>query len=139
MKQCIKCKMIKSFDEFHKQKKSLDGFRSICKTCRKIDEKVSNKVYRNSDKRKDFLLKWRYGVSKETLDQMYVDQQGKCAICNQFKTEYNKAGGLYVDHCHNTGKVRGLLCNYCNTLLGMAKEDITILLKAVEYLVKKKG
>ena len=72
-----------------------------------------------------------YGISKETLLELYDKHNGKCAICgNQPKT----SRGLHIDHCHKTKKVRGLLCHGCNTGIGALKEDPTIFLKAIEYL-----
>jgi hypothetical protein len=59
-------------------------------------------------------------------------QQGKCAICEKSSDKH-----LFVDHCHTTGKIRGLLCQHCNTLLGMAFDDTNILLSAVAYLNKQ--
>jgi hypothetical protein len=72
-----------------------------------------------------------YGVTKEFLLDLYEKQQGKCKICG---VEPKTTRGLHVDHCHSTGKVRGLLCHGCNTSIGGMKEDPEILLKAIEYL-----
>ena len=62
---------------------------------------------------------------------MFEVQENKCAICGSVLSDTNKA---FVDHCHNTKKVRGLLCAKCNTLLGMAKDDVSILQNAITYL-----
>ena len=58
-------------------------------------------------------------------------QNGRCAICGRPETE---AGGLAVDHCHATGKVRGLLCTLCNTALGKFRDRTDILRAAIRYL-----
>ena len=62
---------------------------------------------------------------------MFKKQNNKCAICGIEFSDNNKA---FVDHCHKTNRVRGLLCTRCNTLLGMAKDNIEILQKAITYL-----
>ncbi len=83
------------------------------------------KVARNSLKQ---CLK-SYGLSVETFYEMVQQQNGKCYICG---TEPRRR--LYVDHNHTTGKVRKLLCSPCNSMLGMAKESIENLEKAIQYL-----
>lgn len=71
-----------------------------------------------------------YGLTVEQHAEILKAQDGKCKICN----ELPKTKSLFVDHCHKTGKVRGLLCVYCNSLLGMAKDSPTILQNAINYL-----
>jgi hypothetical protein len=63
---------------------------------------------------------------------MLQQQNGLCAICK--KTETGKTSNLCVDHCHKTGKVRGLLCNNCNKGLGLFKDNPEVLLNASAYL-----
>jgi hypothetical protein len=67
---------------------------------------------------------------------MYSSQKGECSICSvPIKLESEKRSETAcVDHCHKTGKVRSLLCNSCNVLLGAAKDRIDILIKSIEYL-----
>ena len=71
--------------------------------------------------------KHRTGCSKEQYDSLFETQKGKCAICGLPEK-------LVADHDHTTLVVRGLLCSPCNTGIGLLKDDITILTKAVEYL-----
>lgn len=70
---------------------------------------------------------------------MQDSQLGCCAICSSSLTSpvYNK-GDQHIDHCHASGKVRGLLCSNCNTLLGVARDDPAILKEAIAYLNKTK-
>jgi len=66
-------------------------------------------------------------------------QNHKCAICGTDETFYDKNGlksSLAVDHCHETGKLRGLLCHRCNTGIGSLRDSIDLLLKAIMYLEK---
>ena len=69
-----------------------------------------------------------YGIDEMQYQKMYKKQGGRCAICNK------KHKRLHVDHNHDTGNVRQLLCLRCNTMLGMARENKAILTKAIEYL-----
>lgn len=80
----------------------------------------------------------QFGINTNDFDKLVVLQKNKCAICNnpELANDKNKdvIRSLAVDHDHVSGKVRGLLCTNCNIMLGQAKDDIGILLKAVEYL-----
>jgi len=74
----------------------------------------------------------KYGLSKEEYDNMFVSQSNRCAICDNPFDE-NKA---CVDHSHDSGLVRGLLCTNCNRGLGAFKDDITLIKNAIKYLSK---
>jgi hypothetical protein len=66
-----------------------------------------------------------------------LEQQAKCAICGCPEAGRINTRRLFVDHCHKTQKVRGLLCYRCNTLLGLASDDPNRLRRAVEYLERQ--
>lgn len=74
-------------------------------------------------------LQANYGISLKEYNQMLVDQLNRCAIC---EVPFTKSP--HVDHNHETGEVRGLLCGPCNTGLGMFKDSISNLLHAIKYL-----
>lgn len=74
-------------------------------------------------------LKERYGISGEEFNKMNSRQHGKCLICGFKPTER-----LCVDHNHETGRIRGLLCKPCNLAISHFKESETILRKAIQYL-----
>jgi hypothetical protein len=76
-------------------------------------------------------LKRAYGITPEEWDAMFEAQGKACAAC---KRPEHRGKGWHTDHCHATGKVRGILCNHCNLLLGYAADDPMILLQNVEYL-----
>ena len=78
-------------------------------------------------------LRFRYGIGVEDYEEMYKNQKGKCAICKK-KEKKN----LDVDHCHATGKIRGLLCRNCNTALGKVYDDPKILAKMFMYLYERR-
>ena len=69
-----------------------------------------------------------YRMTVEDFDKLLLEQNGLCAICLE------QMHLPYVDHCHSTGTIRGLLCHNCNTVLGHAKDNPTILVNAAKYL-----
>jgi len=100
---------------------------------------------RNKERHKENLRKWRksnkesvrgyqlkslYNLSLEDYENLLLKQDNKCQICEKEKK-------LVVDHCHNSGKVRGLLCYGCNTSLGQFKDDTSLLRRAITYLERK--
>ena len=104
----------------HRQRSS-DYYRSR-KTDPEFKKKVNAGITRNRFKR-------LYGITSEERDAILVSQENKCAICKRFKTKW-----WHIDHCHKTGKVRGILCHRCNVMIGMAREDIDVLNTAIDYL-----
>lgn len=74
----------------------------------------------------------KFGITEDQYEQMKIDQNYRCAICNTDKP--GGRGDWHIDHCHTNGNVRGLLCMSCNTALGHFKDDIDILAKAIQYL-----
>jgi hypothetical protein len=93
-----------------------------------------NTKYGNSHGRKKWVhIKSRYGISQEEHDAMFAAQSGRCAIC-QIPAADAVKGTLYIDHCHDTGVVRGLLCNGCNAGLGHFRDNEAVLLTAAWYL-----
>ena len=108
--------------------------RKSCKTCRVKEEKVRYANDPELVKRKKLavrksVFKNQYGITPEQYDQMFLSQNGKCRICKRVSDKR-----LNVDHCHNTGKIRGLLCWNCNIGIGYMKHSVEILKTAVQYL-----
>ena len=88
----------------------------------------------NKDKIRENQLKRDYNLTLDQYNKMLSDQNGCCKICN-IKFDFSiKSLTPHVDHCHKTGHIRGLLCNYDNTIIGLAKEDTRILNKMIEYI-----
>lgn len=77
-------------------------------------------------------LKRNYGITPEDYNEMFEAQEGCCAICSTHQVSMKHK--LHVDHCHKTGKVRGLLCKNCNLALGNFQDSTKLLLKAIQYL-----
>jgi hypothetical protein len=80
----------------------------------------------------------RFGITRHEYAKMFHEQNGVCAICSkpETATRNGKIKALAVDHNHQTGKVRGLLCSDCNTGIGKLKEDRNIFVSAIRYLDK---
>lgn len=83
-------------------------------------------------------LQKNYGLRLEDFNTMLVNQSALCAICKQPETQVHPKSGLpyslSVDHCHKTGKIRALLCNNCNRVLGAVDDDYTLLEKMIVYI-----
>lgn len=87
--------------------------------------------YNNSDKKRARDLRIKFGITPEIYDTILANQNGVCAICSKSCTSGKL---LAVDHDHNTGKVRGLLCMKCNTGLGKFLDSPELLRKSANYL-----
>ena len=82
-------------------------------------------------------MKKRYGISYETFLSMMEKQNGVCAICNEpIIIGGHKRNTACIDHNHQTGKIRELLCANCNNGIGHLKENITTMYRAIEYIKK---
>jgi len=134
MKKCSKCKIEKPLSEFTNSATGKLGKHHYCKSCL---YKNKNDGY-NYNKGLKQRLKYKYNLSSDELNSMYLSQDKKCKICGDKYEDISKHGGLYIDHCHSTGKVRGLLCRSCNSLLGVAKDNVVILQNAINYLKSPK-
>lgn len=86
----------------------------------------------NKDKVVDTRLKHKYGITLDDYNEMFAIQEGCCGICGKHQSELNTK--LHVDHCHESGKVRSLLCGNCNIALGLVNEDANILLAMLGYI-----
>lgn len=78
------------------------------------------------------------GMTKEKYHELLEEQNNGCRICGATEAKHRSSNNLLVDHCHVTGKCRGLLCNRCNTSLGFVNDDIELLEKMVNYLKEYK-
>lgn len=99
----------------------------------KNKERVKKYQSRTPEQWKERNIARRYGITIEFYNSLIEHQKGVCAIC------LKKPEKFHVDHSHETGIVRALLCNKCNTSLGLLQEDIDIFHRAIEYLQKHKG
>ena len=149
MKTCSICKKEKELDKFYKDGTRKDGYDHRCKECTKErnntpnikkskQEATKKQNAKRKGKRWGYHLSKTYGLREEDYFKMYKEQNGCCLICKLPEDKEKHYGKFVVDHDHSTGKVRGLLCNHCNVLLGHAKEDVRILENAIEYIKENK-
>jgi len=94
-----------------------------------------NRRYKAKDK--DRRLRQIYGVSLQQYERMHAEQDGRCAVCLRDVILHDKM--THLDHCHVTGKVRGILCHFCNTALGKFGDNTEILKRAIDYLEAHRG
>src|SRR5690242_6153534 len=84
------------------------------------------------NKKRSSRLTYTYGISSADYNKLLEEQKGLCAICRKPPEKVR----LSVDHCHANGRVRGLLCFSCNTILGHAHDSVNILKSALGYMTK---
>lgn len=137
---CSTCKETKDSTLFPKATKKPRGFAWECKSCKNIrraEKKQNTPPEEWAELNKRYYLKSAYGITLEEYNEKLKAQNHKCEICNTDEVDVLKQT-LYVDHCHTTEQVRGLLCHPCNVSLGLLKEDIDVLENAINYLRKYK-
>ena len=113
-KYCPRCKTIRPHDEWHRARRTKDGYSSHCSLCRVDGARRTH-------------LKRMYGLTPEGVAAMVQAQGGKCAICRE-------RPAVHVDRDHKTGRVRGMTCFPCNGALGQFKENVEWLGNAIAYL-----
>ena len=86
---------------------------------------------------REMRLLTNYGITAEAYTALEQAQNHKCKICRTPAYKASHTGTLHVDHDHDTGEVRGLLCLNCNLMLGHAKDNPSILLKGIQYLKRR--
>ena len=102
----------------------------------KYRERARQRYARDPDAKTSRDMKSKYGIDLETYNQILDAQGGVCDICGLPETAKlkGKVKRLAIDHCHETGEIRALLCQSCNTMLGRAKDSPDLLRKAADYL-----
>ncbi len=140
MKKCVVCLQEKPIESFYNYKNSKDGKSYRCKECDNLAGKKwkSENPERARESARERNIKFKYGIDLTEYKELFKRQNEVCAICG---VDHNNVTGdrfskisFAVDHCHTTGKVRGILCNQCNRALGMFKDDVENLKKAMSYL-----
>ncbi len=135
-KICNICREVKELDEFYKHPNGRYGRQARCISCSKAYSKKNLKRFRGKNTKRKQKERWHkdFGMTEFDYLEMFRKQNGKCAICGVSHLELKKI--LSVDHCHETGKVRGLLCTDCNFGIGHLKDNPKIVELAAEYLRK---
>ncbi|MCW2778268.1 MAG: vBYenPAB5 [Frankiales bacterium] len=147
MLTCVECGVTKCADQFHREASRATGRNRRCKTCRNAINRAH--VAKDRARRQESMLRWRaenperyaesvkahklrsYGLTLVQYRALVEEQQDRCAICGDPEKE---GWDLAVDHCHRTGRVRGLLCRRCNVGLGLLRDRPDLLRAAASYL-----
>lgn len=140
-KKCNKCGQVKSFSEFFKDKANkTDGLYGMCKECKTaatLKWRAENKeIYNTAQRaysgkhRTRIHYKRAYGITPEVFDQMLVEQGNRCKICQ--RKYIAKTKKFVIDHCHDSGKLRGILCYNCNRGMHYV-DDAKFMAAALEY------
>ncbi|WAU80726.1 endonuclease VII domain-containing protein [Streptomyces sp. Qhu-G9] len=113
-KHCQGCGESKPQSEWYRRSSATGELASRCRACRSVRDRADR-------------LKRNYGLTEAERDEMIASQKGLCVICL-------KAPAVQVDHCHKTGRVRGVLCFNCNSGLGLLRDDPDVMYRAADYL-----
>lgn len=130
--RCRPCTRSSQKQYYQNNKKAFVDRASGWKKKNPANTRAVNKRWRenNSTKVRDSYLRRTYGISLADYDALFAAQGGGCAVCGDAPEP------LHVDHCHRTGKVRGLLCSPCNKALGHLNDNPKLLRRAAEYVEK---
>ena len=136
--------MILTKKQKQKQAKTLKEWRKNNPEKRKAQELRSRNKPENKRRRKNTELKKLYGITIEQYERIVLEQNNKCAICNKENIKLNhpthiKQASLVVDHNHETGFIRGLLCYTCNLAVGNLKDNLINAKSLVSYLEKEQN
>jgi hypothetical protein len=123
-KWCPDCESVLPLSQFVRTVQTKSGYSSYCKPCHNTRSRASREKVGGS---RTYHLTRRYGISSAEADFLLAEQDGLCAICQV-------APAVHVDHDHETGAVRALLCFNCNGGLGQFKDDPAVLRSAAEYV-----
>lgn len=152
-KRCNVCMRIKPSELFNKSSGCLDGLASRCKDCdarkmavyRKENRPAYNSYMREYNGKTAPYVRYlaeilrRYGCTQDQYEGLLKAQDHTCALCPAKHNDKKRKGRLYVDHCHDSLKIRGLLCHSCNCALGLFKDDTRVLMEAVAYITRNKS
>jgi hypothetical protein len=130
-RRCGYCHEIKPLTEFFASLSKSLGKQHTCKVCQKYLRAKYRSGPEAKKKRSEEDLKKRYGITSDQLQRMIASVGGVCEICQKPPSRSR----LFVDHCHSSKRVRGLLCSPCNLGLGSFRDDIDTLRRAIHYLV----
>lgn len=141
--RCQDCPTDLNSDNWHESNRRRKRY--ICKSCynkrqrsyeanNPDSKRIANNNWaaKNRDRVYGYYIKRQYGMTLAEYDALLERQNGGCGIC---KGGTKGRGRFHVDHCHETGRVRGLLCAKCNILLGHADDDTKLLRSAISYLI----
>jgi Recombination endonuclease VII len=123
-KWCPECGEVKPLSAFPRNRSMPSGYMTYCKPCHNAIGRRDKEKHGGA---RNYHLRRRYGITAEHFDRMFEEQGGLCAICREAPAEH-------VDHNHQTGRVRGLLCFNCNGALGQFRDRRDLMLRAIAYV-----
>ena len=129
---CTRCGIHKPRTEFYTRKNRKSGCTSECKSCHK--ERVTKRYKEDPDLANDRRAARTYGVDLSYIQNLREQANGICQCCGRPGLHHHKR--LVIDHDHITGRVRGLICSNCNSILGFCDDNITTLENLISYLNK---
>ena len=138
MKTCNICGQTKALTEYY-----INNYGYPHGKCKKCYVKKQQEKYDPLKKRNEN-LKRCYGITLNKYNEMLEKQDGKCATCGTTEPGGRKSGRgggtnvFVVDHCHDTGKVRGLLCHSCNRAMGLLGDNVSVIESMIKYLEEHK-
>ena len=129
-KRCSGCKQSLPIAAFHKNCCNPDGLHYRCRSCRAAAEQARLTVPENRKRKRELFVQWKYGA-----DEFLANRLLRVPVCQSCGVEFALAGDERIDHCHENGHVRGVLCHRCNVAAsGTSEEAIPRLLGLVAYL-----
>lgn len=139
-KVCTVCGETRPLTDYWLQERGVFGRHSHCKYCRAAYRREYARDYPQiaREQQRKTKMKQNYGLTPEAYEAMLAGQGGGCAICG-FPPPEDRRLFLDIDHDHETGAVRGLLCNRCNTMLGQSRDNPERLEAGAEYLRRQRG
>jgi hypothetical protein len=156
-KTCRNCHLAKPLLAFHRHRGTVDGRATYCKDCalaydRTVRKKSKLRAHKewlkipeNRENVRKYLRVYHrkyhlagYGLTPQMYENMFDAQDGRCALCQTHAVDCMR-GILVIDHDHETGKVRALLCGKCNSGLGMFADNPALMRLAAEYVAQHKG
>lgn len=135
-KICKRCKTEKTISDFAKGRSY--GSHAWCKTCM-AEYQIDYKQKKGKEYFKNYNFMAKYGITLEEANKILADQNNTCALCEkevQLLPGFSTAA--HIDHCHASGKVRGILCGNCNTALGKLGDSVEAIQKVLKYLEQGK-
>lgn len=149
LKRCSKCHEYKPRSEFSGESRRPDGLRCFCRVCgaKQLKEyrqrpdiiKRKREHFARPEQlayRRSYELVRKFGITLEEYDAMLASQHGLCALCGTDKPN-GRWNTFHVDHCHETGVIRGLLCYQCNAALGRLGDNEEGIRRALKYVTRK--
>jgi|SRR5208282_2005832 len=134
-KRCSKCRVWFPLVNFNKDSSQPSGKESYCRACKSLKNGNRKLGYYSSlspDKKKAYSLRFSYDISLEEYKDCWIRQNKACAICETALPLYGKS--THLDHDHVSGASRGILCGRCNWALGVLRDSIAGVEKALDYL-----